>query len=149
MKRIATFAAMLVLCAASLVVIGCPSGTGTQRQQVAQAAENASIVVKNFQQGEIVAYQQGLIPATDHQFIQKELVTVGTVGKTLDTCIRLTTTDSGIVSCANTATSALDQINTDGGLYIKSTSAKQDFALAIIGTKTAIAVIGTIFGGKT
>ena len=145
MKRLIALAGTLAI---SAMLIGCPASTSTtQRQQVALAAQNASIVVAGFQQGEIVAYQQGLIPVADHTFVQKELITVGTVGKALDSCILSTTTNAGIVACAQTATAAIDQINTDGGLYLKSDKAKTTFQLAMIGVKTAIGMISTIFGG--
>jgi len=145
MKRLFALAGTLAL---SACLTGCPSTSTTQRQQVALAAQNASIIVAGFQQGEIVAFQQNLIPADDHRFIQKELITVGTVGKTLDSCILSTTTNQGIVACASTATAAIDQIYQDGGLYLKSDKAKSTFQLAMVGVKTAISVIGTIFGGK-
>ena len=146
MRRITALCAVGLM---ALALVGCPSSTSTtQRQKVAQAAQTASIIVKDFQQGEITAHAQGLIPDADHKFIQKELKDVGEIGLTLDVCIRSTTTSAGIVVCANSATSALDQINTDGGLYLKSTQAKTDFQLAIIGTRTALAVIATLFGGN-
>jgi hypothetical protein len=143
-KRIFALGSVLVVGA---MLTGCPANSN-QRQQVAQAAQNASIIVAGFQQGEIVAYQQGMIPAADHQFIQKELITVGTVGKALDSCILSSTSNQGIVACANTAVGAIDQINTDGGLYLKSDKAKTTFQLAMVGVKTAVGMIATIFGGK-
>jgi len=138
---------LIVLAGLALTLTGCPANV-QQRQQVAQAAQNASIIVQGFQQGEIAAYQQGAIPAADHQFIQKELITVATVGKALDSCILTTTTNAGIVVCANSAVSAIDQINTDGGLYLKSDKAKTTFQLAMVGVRTALSVISVIFGGQ-
>jgi hypothetical protein len=130
-----------------LVLTGCPSGTSiTQRQQVAQAAQNASIIVQGFQQGEIAAHQQGMIPDADHQFVQKELLTLSRLGKTTDTCIGSTTTNAGIVACVNTAIAEVDQINKDGGLYLKSDKAKTEFQLAMTGVKTALSVISTLMG---
>jgi len=144
MKRIAVLAGVFSV---AVMLTGCPANVN-QRQQVAQAAQNASIIVAGFQQGEIVAFQQGAIPQADHAFIQKELLTVATVGKALDSCILTTTSNPGIVACANTAVGAIDQINTDGGLYLKSDKARTTFQLAMIGVKTAISVIATIFGGQ-
>ncbi len=130
-----------------LLLTGCPSGTSiTQRQQVAQAAQNASIIVQGFQQGEIAAHQQGMIPDSDHQFVQKELLTLSRLGKTTDTCIGSTTTNAGIVACVNTAIAEVDQINKDGGLYLKSDKAKTEFQLAMTGVKTALSVISTLMG---
>jgi hypothetical protein len=135
---------LLALAPIGLVLTGCPSSSASQRQQVAMAAENASIIVKGFQAGEITAHQQGLIPDADHQFIQKELVTVAGLGKTTDSCIASTTTNAGIVACVNTAIAEIDQVNNDGGLYLKSDKAKSEFQLAMTGVKTALSVISTL-----
>jgi hypothetical protein len=136
---------LIMLLPLTLMLSGCPSA---QRQQAAQAAENASIIVRGFEDGEIIAHQQGLIPDADHLFIQKEMITVAGVGKAADSCIASTTTNAGIVACANTAVAEIDQINTDGGLYLKSDKAKTDFQLAMVGVRTALQVIATIFGAK-
>jgi hypothetical protein len=143
MKR---FLALTSLALVALVLTACPNTS--QRQQAAQAAQNASIIVAGFQQGEIAAHDQGLIPNADHIFIQKELVTLASVGKATDSCIGGTTSNAGIVSCINTAIGTVDQINTDGGLYLKSAKAKTDFQLAMLGVRTSLSVIGTILGGK-
>lgn len=162
MKRLAV---LLVLTVGALVLTGCPSSTSTsQRQQAAQASQNASIIVEGFQSGEIATYNQGksclaaattdvakaacvVISDEDHQFIQKELVTLAEIGKTADSCIGNTSDSAGIVTCINTATTNVTQIYNDGGLYIKSSSAKKDFQLALIGVKTALSVISTVLGG--
>lgn len=161
MKRISVLAVL----AMATLLSGCPSGTSTtQRQQAAQASQNASIIVQGFQSGEIAMYDGGknclaaattdtakaacvVISDEDHQFIQKQLVTLATVGKTTDSCIGSTTTTAGIVACVNTAVQSVDQINNDGGLYIKSPQAKQNFQLAMVGVKTALSVISTVLGG--
>ena len=136
--------ASILICVALLVAC-----TDAQRQQAAQAAQDASIVVKDFQQGEILAYQQGAIPADDHMFIQESLITVATTGKTLDSCIRSVTNNAGIVACANTAVNTIDALNSAGALKLKSDKAKTTFQLAMIGTRTSLAIIATIFtGGK-
>lgn len=139
--RLGIAAAMILFCAAF-------SCNAPQRQQVAQAAQDASTVVKGFQQGEIVAYQQGLIPADDHQFIQQSLVTVATAGKTLDDCIRSAANNAGMITCVNSAVATIDQLNADGALRLKSDKAKTSFQLAMAGTRTALAVITTVLGGK-
>lgn len=144
MKR---FTALVVLIIAASFMIGCPANL-TQRQQAANAAQNISIIVSDFQQGEIASYKAGLIPATDHVFIEKELIVVATLGKTADSCIRVSTNTSGVVTCLNTAATAIDQINTDGGLYLKSDKAKTTFQLAMIGVKTTLASISATIGGK-
>jgi hypothetical protein len=141
-RKVAVFASILI-CLSLLVAC-----TDAQRQQAAQAAQDASIVVKNFQEGEILAYQQGAIPVDDHAFIQKSLITVSVMGKTLDGCIKTATNNAGIVTCANSAVATVDQLNTDGALYLKSDKAKSTFQLAMIGTKTSLGIIATIFGGK-
>ena len=128
------------------MLTGCPAQNGSQLQQAAQASENAAIIMQGFENGEIAAYQQGLIPVADHQFIQKEVATVAALGKTTDSCIGAAGTPGGAVSCINTALNEIDQINADGGLYLKSAAAKQDFTLAMTGIKTVLVSIETMLG---
>ena len=138
------FRALFAL-AFALLLTGCPAGT--TQQQAAQAADNASIVVQNFQQAEILAYQQGAIPAADHQFIEQQLLTVSALGKTTDSCIRTATNAAGSITCANTAIATIDQLNAQGALALKSTQAKTDYAIAMLGLRTALATIVTLEGG--
>ena len=126
----------------AVAMAGCPSAT--TQQKAALAAQNASTIVVAFQKSEISSFQAGLVPAADHQFIEAQLVTVGQLGLTLDSCIRTATTSAGTVACVNTATATINQINTDGGLYIKSAGAKQDFQLAMTSLNAALAVLTTV-----
>ncbi len=128
-------------------LIGCPSGSN--QQQIALAAENASIAVQGFQQVEIAAHQAGSISNEDHQFIQEELIAVGAAGKAADSCIQIATSKQGVINCVNTAISTIDQINSAGALHIKSVDAKQKYQIALTGVRTALAVIITIEGGST
>jgi type II secretory pathway pseudopilin PulG len=141
----------------TLVLTACPNST--QQAQIAQAALTASTVASAAQQAEITAYQQGkqcppssstclTISDADHHFIQEQFATLGTVGKTLDGCIRSSGTPAGAVACISTATSAVDQINQQGGLYIKSPQAKQDFQAAMAALKVALVAISQVIGGK-
>ena len=89
MKKYIAFASLVLV---AIVLTGCPAQNGSQLQQAAQASENAAIIMQGFENAEIAAYQQGLIPAADHQFIQKEVATVAALGKTTDSCIAGTAT---------------------------------------------------------
>lgn len=138
---------LLPLLLPMVLLAGCPAGTN--QQKIAQAAQDAQIVVQGFQQVEIVAYQAGTITVDDHQFIQQELKSVAAMGKTADSCIQTATTKAGTVQCVNAALATIDQINNDGALGIKSTDAKQKFQIAMIGVRSALSVIVTIEGGNT
>jgi hypothetical protein len=145
MKRFALLAALAVgLC---ITLTGCPANQ-SQLQKAATASEQAMIVVQGFQQGEILAYNQGVIPAQDHLFIQQSVETVYRLDKTTNTCIGSAGTDAAAATCATSAIATIDQLQTDGALHLKSAQAKQDFALAMIGAKTALNVIATMLGGK-
>jgi len=139
---------LLALVALGAILTGCPSTSSTQRQQIAQASQNVSIVLKGAQQAEIVSYQQHLIPIQDHLFIQHQFSSIGTLGQTTDTCILNSTNTSGAVTCINAAVVAVDQINTNGGLYLKSDKAKQDFSMTILSIRTILASIAQALGGK-
>lgn len=150
MKRFTSLASLTLAAltaVAAICLVGCPANL-SQRQQAAAAAQNISIIVADFQQGEIVAYQAGLIPPADHSVVQRELLTVATVGKTADACILAASTTPGVVTCLNSAATAVDQINSDGGLYLKSDKAKTTFQIAMLGVKTTLTSIAAVLGGK-
>jgi hypothetical protein len=146
MKRFTSIAAGFTLAIVCIVMAGCPANV-QQRQQAAAAAQNISIIVSDFQQGEIASHTAGLISEADHIFIQRELVTVATLGKTADSCILLAVDTPGVVTCLNSASTSIDQINSDGGLYLKSDKAKTTFQLAMIGVKTTLTSIAAVLGG--
>ena len=144
MKRIALLTALALGC---ICLTGCPANQ-SQLQKAATASEQAMIVVQGFQQGEIVAYYQGSIPAQDHLFIQQSVETVYRLDKTTNACIGSAGTTTAAATCASSAIATIEQLQTDGDLHIKSAQAKQDFSLAMIGAKTALNVIATMLGGK-
>lgn len=136
---------LLFLVPLAVCLAGCPSGT--QQQKIAQAADDASVVILNFQQAEIIAHQNGAISDADHTFIQQQLVTVSTLGKTTDSCIRTATNTQGVLQCANSAINTIDQLNTQGALGIKSAQARTDYQIAMLGLRTALSTIVTLEGG--
>ena len=143
MKRILIASVALVM---SLGMIGCPMNS-TQQQQAAQASLQASTVLKVAQQGEIAAAQNGFIPAADHQFIQIQFENVALLGKTLDSCVRTANNNGAAIICLNTAITNVDQMNTNGGLGLKSVQAKQDYQLAMTAIRTVFASIVATLGG--
>jgi len=154
MKRIT---ALLIVPLLAIMLTGCPANQ-SQLQKAATASEQAMIVVQGFQQGEILAYNQGktcagqqgcvVISDADHLFIQQSVETVYRLDKTTNACIGSAGTDAAAATCATSAISTIDQLQADGVTHIKSASAKQDFALAMIAAKTTLNVIATMLGGK-
>jgi hypothetical protein len=143
MKRIAIALAATAL---ALGMLGCPSSS-TQRK-AAQAADIAAASVSGFQQAEIVAHSQGLIPDDDHLFIEQSLLTLGRAGKATDTCISGALTNSGILVCVNISLNTVNQLQADGALHLKSAKAKNDFALTMTGVQAALNTITALLGGK-
>jgi len=149
----------LLLLLLVLPLTGCPANQ-SQLQKAATASEQAMIVVQGFQQGEILAYNQGnacvqaggqncvVISAQDHLFIQQSVESIYTLDKTTNVCIGSAGTAAAATTCANSAMDSITQLQASGDLHIKSATAKQDFDLALIGAKTALSVIATILGGK-
>lgn len=147
----------LVIC---LMLAGCPSGTN--QQKIAVAVENAAISLQGIQQGEIAAYNDGqaclasatdkstciVIPASDHQFIQQQFLSLSAIGKTTDSCIKTATTNNGWIQCTTTAVNGINTINQQGGLYLKSDKAKSEFTLAITSISSALQTVATILGGQ-
>ena len=153
----------IALCFASALMVGwlcgCPANQ-SQLQKAATASREAVTVVQGFQQGEILAYNQGktcaqsgaqgcvVISDEDHLFIQQSVSTIFELDKTTNTCIGAAGSASVAVTCANSAIVAIDQLQAQGALHIKSASAKQEFEIAMIGARTALVIISTILGGK-
>ena len=156
MKRIICIAFAGVL---ALGMVGCPANQG-QLQKAATASEDAMIVVRGLQQGETLAYNQGkacvaagnqgcvVISDSDHLFIQQSVETIFRLDKTTNACILAAQTDAAAATCATSAIATIDQLQTDGALHLKSPTAEQDFALAMIGAKTTLGVIATLLGGN-
>ncbi len=142
-----------------VLLLGCPANQ-SQLQKAATASQQAMTVVQGFQQGEILAYNQGkacaatgaqgcvIIPDADHLFIQQSVSTIAQLDRTTNTCIGDAGSAKVAVTCANSAIATINQLQDDGALRLKSPQAKQDFALAMIGAKTALTIISTILGGN-
>jgi hypothetical protein len=136
-----TTAAKLVILAA-LALAGCGFKCSPQSQQkAALAAKNASIVVQSFQDAEISSYRAGLVSPEDHLFIQGQVKKAARVGLALDSCIRMATSSAGTVACIDVSVQTIDSINSEGGLGIKSTEARQTFQIAMTGVKAALLVL--------
>ncbi len=143
MKRIFALTAGAL---ATICLVGCPLNS-TQQQQAAQASLQASTVLQTAQQGEIAAFKAGLIPAADHQFIETQFEDVAGVGRTVDSCIGAASNKTGVFTCLNTAIGQIDQMNSSGGLYLKSAQAKEDYTLAMTAVRTVLASIEATMGG--
>ena len=151
--------AVLAGLALAVGMTGCPANQ-SQLQKAATASEQAVIVVQGFQQGEILAYNQGnecvaagkqgciVISKEDHLFIQQSVEAVYRLDKTVNSCIASANTNAAAAACATSAITTIDQLQVDGALHLKSATAEQDFALAMIGAKTTLGVIATLLGGN-
>jgi len=140
MKRLALLSIFL-----ALPLTGCPSAT---LQKAAQASENAAIIVQGMETAEIAAHTQGLIPDADHQFIQEQVGNLASIGKTVDSCIGAAGSNQAASTCINTALTQVQQIQTNGGLYLKSTTARNDFSIAVSGVEGVLVSIETILNGQ-
>lgn len=127
-----------------LPLMGCPSAS---LQKAAQASENAAIIVQGLETAEIAAHSQGLIPDADHLFIQQQVQTLAAIGKTTDSCIAASGANAAAVVCINTALTQVQKIQANGGLYLKSAQAKNDFSLAMSGVEGVLVSIETVLGG--
>ena len=140
-RIIAPIAAM----ALALCLTGCPSAT---LQKAAQASQNAAIIVQGMETAEIAAHNQGLIPDGDHQFIQEQVLNLAAIGKTVDSCIGSAGNNQAASVCINTALSQVEQIQANGGLYLKSTAAKNDFSIAVSGVEGILTAVETVLTGQ-
>jgi Flp pilus assembly protein TadG len=138
--------ALLLALPLALALTGCPMSS-TQQQQVLKASDDAALIVATAQQAETAAAKQGLISPADDQFIEIQFQSIANMGKTVDSCVAGANDKNATVACITTAINEVDVINSNGGLYLKSTQAKNDFAIAVAGVRTTLASIETMLGG--
>jgi len=138
MKRL-LFLAPLVLCLA-----GCPAGT---QQSAAKASLQVTVVMQSAQQGEIAAHNSGLIPDPEHQFIQKQFITLAEADKAANACISAAPNKGAVIACLQTAVNTVDGINTEGGTFLKSPAAQANFTLALTSIKSILQTIEVTLGG--
>jgi hypothetical protein len=128
----------------AVVLTGCPSTTSTQRQQAAQASQNITIALLAAQKADVAAHDQGLYSDADHVFIEQQFLTIARLDKATNACILKATDTPGTVVCLSSATDTLDQINAEGGSYLKSDHARLEFASVITGIRTTLASIAQV-----
>lgn len=138
--------ALLAIWPVALLLTGCPLNS-TQQQQVLRASDNAALVVAAGQKAETTAFNDGLISQADHSFIEQQFGSVGQVMKAVDSCVAGSGNKGAILSCLSTAINSVDAINANGGLYLKSAQAKNDFAVAVGGVRSVLASIEATLGG--
>jgi hypothetical protein len=140
-KRLIAVAGSFLL---AIALTGCPAGT---QQDAAKASLQVTVVMTAAQQVEITAHNQQLIPDSEHAFIQKQFKSLAEVDKTANTCISAAATKGAVVICINAAVDQVEQINQQGGLYLKSPTAQSDFSMAIASIKGILQTISVTLGG--
>lgn len=141
MNRIFAMGGVLAL---SVMLTGCPAGT---QQDAAKASLQVTIVMNAAQRVEISAHNSRMIPDSDHQFIQKQFITLAEADKAANTCISQAANHGAVIACVNTAIATVDQINQQGGTFLKSESAKANFNMALTSIKSILQTISVTLGG--
>lgn len=136
---------LLVIGWVGLPLIGCPAGT---QQSAAKASLQVTVVMQSAQQGEIAAHNSGLIPDADHQFIQKQFITLAEADKAANACISAAPNKGAVISCLNAAINTVDGINKEGGTFLKSPAAQANFTLALTSIKSILQTIEVTLGGQ-
>jgi len=126
-------------------MIGCPAGT---TQSAAKASLQVTVVMQSAQQGEIAAHNSKLIPDEEHQFIQRQFITLAETDKAANACISAAPNKGAVVSCLDTAVKAVDSINQEGGTFLKSPAAQANFTLALTSIKSILQTIEVTLGGQ-
>jgi hypothetical protein len=99
------------------------------------------------QQVEITAHNSKTISDADHEFIQKQFITLAQADKTANTCISHAQDKAATIVCLNAAISTVNQINDEGGTFLKSPSAQANFNMALTSIKGILQTIETTIGG--
>jgi hypothetical protein len=145
MKRIVIIAALSI--GAATLLTGCPAST-SQRQQIASALDNTSMVIKDAQQAEIIVVNQGAISPQDDIFVQTELIALTKLGKTTDKCVLTATDTTGSLSCIKSELIAIQHIQADGVLNLKSAKAQSVFSAVMNSATAVVNGVYTALGGK-
>lgn len=125
-------------------LIGCPAGT---TQGAAKASLQVTVVMRSAQEGEISAHNSGLIPDAEHQFIQKQFVTLAETDKATNDCISAAPNKGAVIHCLDTAVQTVEGINKEGGTFLKSPAAQANFSLALTSVKGILQTIEVTLGG--
>lgn len=127
----------------ALPTIGCPAGT---QQSAAKASLQVTVVMQSAQQGEIAAHNNHLIPDNEHQFIQKQFITLAEADKAANACISAAPNKGAVIACLDTAVATVDGINREGGTFLKSPAAQANFTLALTSVKSILQTIEATLG---
>jgi hypothetical protein len=150
MKRV-PLKKLLKVCAVTAVVslaIGWLCGCDSPQQEAAKASLQVTIVMQAAQQGEIAAHNQHLIPDNEHQFIQQQFISLAEADKAANLCVSQATNKGAVISCLNAAIGGVDSIYQNGGLFLKSQTARNNFSIAIIGVRGVLSAIEATLGGS-
>ena len=147
MKRNVNALFWIALMALAAGLAGCPTNT-SQRQQIASALDNTTMVIKDAQQAEIIAVDNKLISLQDDIFVQNELIALTKLGKTTDACVLATTDTAGALSCLKSELVTIKQLQADGALNIKSDKAKSVFNAVMNSATAVVNGVYTVLGGK-
>ena len=128
-----------------LPLIGCPAGT---QQSAAKASLQVTVVMQSAQQGEIAAHDNHLIPDNEHDFIQRQFITLAEADKAANLCISQAQNKGAVISCLNAAINTVDGINKEGGTFLKSPAAQANFTLATTSIKSILQTIEVTLGGN-
>jgi hypothetical protein len=145
MKRILILTALGI--GTATLLTGCPAST-SQRQQIASALDNTSMVIKDAQAAEIIAVNQGLISPQDDIFVQTELTALSQLGKTTDKCVLTATDTAGSLSCIKSELVTIQQIQANGALNLKSAKAQSVFSAVMNSATAVVNGVYTALGGK-
>lgn len=143
--KLARLSIWLALPLLALSLTGCTPAT---LAKLAQASDNASIIMKGLESAVNAAHTQGLIPDADDLFIQQSVSTVASAGTTLDACIRGAGSTNGAVVCISGTMTQLQTLQSEGALHLKSPQAISDFSIAISSVQTLLASVETTVTGQ-
>lgn len=142
--KLARLSIWLALPLLAMSLTGCPA---SQQVQAAEAVDNAAIALLAAQNVETAAHNQGLISAPDDIFIQTQFKSLSVIGTTADSCIGSANTTGSAITCLSTAINGVDQINSAGGLALKSPTSQADFEMGISAVRDVLSAIETSIGG--
>ena len=146
MKKLRRLGGLLAL---SLFIGWCSIGCKPSDQQnAAKASLQVTNVLQAAQDGEIAAHNQKLLSDEDHQFIQRQFITLAEADKATNLCISQAANKGAVINCLNTAVNTVDGINKEGGTFIKNPNTQATFNLTLTSVKSILQTIIAVMGGQ-
>lgn len=143
MKRLRLAPLVLSLSLISITTMGMGSCGGAYHDAVI-GEHSFSIVVKNFQDGEIALARKGQISPELHKQIEHQIEKVGLAGETLVKAMQTGASRDSVLGDFQAAATAVSDLQTNGVLAVKDPNAQATLVALMGAVQDLLANVGTL-----